>query len=361
MTKKSLKNSIVLFSTDNNEPNWIKDYRLEAYKQIDEHNHPSFGPEIKLDIELEKYFENKFIPFEYDGDGFIACDIHTAFRKYPGLIDKYYGKLISADENRYTVLNSTVFESGYFIYVYKEQKLNFPIFNKNVNCDFSKNIIIVDEDSELNIVDYCHTDALFKSDCTEVFVEKNAKCRYLNINNNSNNSTIVSLKRAKVEENGSMDWINIIEGSSIYMGYPSTILKGIRSKSNSKTLVVSANKSSINIGAKMIHEGKLTKSNVENISYVNDNSEVEVRNSINIHKNAIASTANVLNTYSSNSGTSKFDVVPKYIVSNDSSNINFRINNAEEEVNLIDYIDNNFIQLSKMNKKYLQELIKREM
>ena len=53
MTKKSLKNSIVLFSTDNNEPNWIKDYRLEAYKQIDEHNHPSFGPEIKLDIQTE--------------------------------------------------------------------------------------------------------------------------------------------------------------------------------------------------------------------------------------------------------------------------------------------------------------------
>ena len=52
MTKKSLKNSIVLFSDDNHEPSWVKDYRLSAYKQIDEHNHPSFGPEIKLDIEL---------------------------------------------------------------------------------------------------------------------------------------------------------------------------------------------------------------------------------------------------------------------------------------------------------------------
>ena len=35
---------------------------------------------------------------------------------------------------------------------------------------------------------------------TEIFVEKRATCRYLNINNNGIDSTIVSLKRAKVEE-----------------------------------------------------------------------------------------------------------------------------------------------------------------
>lgn len=359
MTKKSFKNSIILFSDDNNEPSWVKDYRLSAYKQIDEHNHPSFGPEIKLDIELDNYLENKYIPFEVEGDGFIACDIHTAFNKYPGLMEKYYGKLIDSDENRYTVLNSTVFESGYFIYVYKDQKLDFPIFNKNLNCDFSKNVIVVDENSELNVIDYCHTNSIFKSDCTEIFVEKGAKCRYLNINNNSSSSTIVSLKRARVEEYGSMDWINIIEGSSIYMGYPSTILKGKESNSTSKTLAISSNKSSINVGAKMIHEGKMTKSNIENISCVKDSSEIEVRNAVNIHKNAINSSSIVSYSYSSEGNVSKYDNVPKYTVSNDSSNINFKVfNSMEYEFNILKYIEENFIPLSKINKKYLQELIK---
>lgn len=360
MTKRSLKNSIILFSSDNNEPNWVKDYRLDAYKRIDEHNHPSFGPEIKLDIELEDYFENKFIPFEIVEDGFIACDIHTAFNKYPGLIDKYYSKLIDIDENRYTVLNSTIFESGYFIYVYKNQKLHFPIFNKNVNCDFSKNIIIVDEDAELNIVDYCCSNAKLKSDCTEIFVEKRATCRYLNINNNDIDSTIVSLKRAKVEENGNMEWINIIEGSSIYMGYPSSILKGNNSVSTSKTLVLASNKSSINVGSKMIHEGKFTKSNIEDISFVDGGSEVEVRNMINIHKCATNASALVLNSCRVAGSVSKYDNVPKYIVANDSSNINFKVGNMDNEINIIDYIEKHFISLSKLNKKYLQELIKRE-
>ena len=275
-------------------------------------------------------------------------------------MDKYYGTLIDSNENRYTVLNSTVFESGYFIYVYKNQKLDFPIFNKNLNCDFSKNVIVVDENSELNIIDYCHTDSVFKSDCTEIFVEKGAKCRYLNINNNSVDSTIVSLKRAKVEEDGSMDWINIIEGSSIYMGYPSTILKGKSSKSTSKTLALSSNKASINVGAKMIHEGKMTKSEVENISFVNDSSEVEVRNAVNIHKGAIESSASVSYSYSAEGTVSKYDNVPKYIVSNDSSNINFKVCNLyEKEFNVLKFIEENFISLSRINKKYLQDLIKR--
>ena len=48
-------------------------------------------------------------------------------------------------------------------------------------------------------------------------------------------------------------------------------------------------------------------------------------------------------------------------MSNDSSNINFKaFNSTEYEFNILKYIEDNFIPLSKINKKYLQELIKED-
>lgn len=360
MGKNNIKNKILSFSNANNEPSWLKENRIDSYKIIDDYNHPNFGPEIKLDIDLASYCENKSIPFCLEQDGFVACDIHTAFSKYKGLIDKYYSKLILNNENRYTVLNSTIFESGYFIYVFKNQKLNFPIFNQNLNCDFSKNIIIVDENAELNIIDYYGGAANFKCECTEVFVEKGAKCKYLNLNLSVEDSTIVSMKRAQVEENGIMDWVTIVNNSKIYMGYPTSILKGKKASSSSITLSLVSEHKSINVGSKMIHEGQHTNSTIKNIGYVKNNGELEVRNLVDIKSNSLNSYSNVEYEYCAKGKNSKYDNVPRYINSNDSSTICFNTNSISKlDIDIMNFIEQNFMKLTNKNKKILQELIKK--
>lgn len=361
MSKSNIKNSILLFSNDHNEPEWVKKERLNAYKKIEDYNHPSFGPEIKLDFNLNEYFENTSISFHLEEEGFIVCDIHTAFIKYKGLIEKYYGKLISSEENRYTNLNTIAFESGYFIYVFKNKKLDFPIFNRNVNCDLVRNIIIVDENSTLNFIDYNNSSSTFRGDCTEVFVEKNAKCNYLNLNMNDTESTLVSIKRALVEEKAEMNWINIITGSKIFMSYPSSILKGKKSSSTSTTLSLVDNKSSINIGAKMIHQAPFTCSTIKNIGNIVESGELETRNVVDINKEAVNSKSSVTFKYSANAKSTKYDNVPRYIVDNDSSNISFNMKNASShDLDIIKFIECNFIELSNKNKKILLNLIKRD-
>lgn len=360
MNKKDIKNSILLFSNDNNEPNWIKDYRINAYKRIDDYCHPSFGPEIKLDVDLNCYLENRALPFHIEGDGFVACDIHTAFTKYKRLVEKYYSKLILSEENRYTVLNSVVFESGYFIYVFKDKKLDFPIFNKNINCEFSRNVLIVDENSELNIIDYCNSTSNFLCDCTEVFVEKGAKCRYVNLNMTGDHSTNVSVKRAQVEENASMDWINVLAGSNVFMGYPSSVLKGKKAFSTSVTLALSGGSKSINVGSKMIHVGEETNSIIKNVSYIGSNGELEIRNLVNIKNTALNSKSSVSYECLAGGNGSKYDNVPRYIIDNDSSNIDFKVQSkCKLNMDIMEFIESHFIDLSKLNKQYLQELIKK--
>lgn len=360
MSENNIKDKILSFSNANNEPSWLKESRIDSYRIIDDYNHPSFGPEIKLDIDLVSYCGNKSIPFCLEEDGFIACDIHTAFSKYKGLVDKYYSKLILNNENRYTVLNSTVFESGYFIYVFKNQKLNFPIFNQNLNCDFSKNIIVVDENAELNIIDYYGGNANFKCECTEIFVEKGAKCKYLNLNSSDEDSTVVSIKRAQIEENGIMNWLNIVSDSKIYMGYPTSILKGRRASSSSITLSLAGENKSVNVGSKMIHEGCYTTSAIKNIGYVKNNGELEVRNLVDIKSNSIKSRSTVEYEYCANGKNSKYDNVPRYINSNDSSDICFNAKSISRlDIDLMSFIEQNFMKLTKKNKKILQELIKK--
>ena len=360
MNKSNIKNNILEFSNDNHEPEWLTRYRIEAFKKIDDYNHPSFGPEIKLDIDLNQHLENRAVTFHIEEEGFLVCDIHTAFIKYKGLIEKYYSKLITSEENRYTILNSTIFESGYFVYVFKDKKINFPIFNKNINCDFSKNIIIVDENSELNIIDYSKNNSEFRNDCTEIFVEKNSRCRYVNLNLNSNYGTVVSMKRALVGENAEMNWINVIKGSKTFMGYPSSILNGKGSKSTSITLSLITDDSSINIGSRMIHKSPFTKSKIVNISDIYGTGEIETRNLVNIDSSAEYSNSNVEFVCSSSSINSKYDNVPRYTVDNDTSSVSFNITNTSNtNSDIISFIEDNFIALSKQNKKILHELIKK--
>lgn len=360
MKETNIKKSIILFSNDNNEPSWVLEYRLKCYKKIDDYNHPSFGPEIKLDIDFNNHLENKALPFCIEKDGFVACDIHTAFLKYPKLVEDYFDKLISSEENRYTILNSTLFESGYFIYVPKKQKVLWPIINKNVNCAFTKNIIVVDEGAELSILDYSTVENKIKCDMTEIFVEKNAKCKYLNLNLDSLSSNVIAMKRAVVSEKGKIDWINIIKGGIIFMGYPSTILKGDNSSATALNFVHSYNNSSINTGCKFIHKGKNTISTLKNFADVKDGSEIEYRNSINIEKYAYNSNSTIEYTYLFDGKTAKVDTVPKYNIANDSSQISITSQSKENfSIDVINLIENNF-ELSLEIKEFIQKLINKD-
>ena len=96
----------------------------------------------------------------------------------------------------------------------------------------------------------------------EIFIKKNAKCKYSTIQNWSLDVYNLVTKRAIVEENGLMEWVDGNIGSGITMKYPSCILKGDCARGNSISIAYAKNKQYLDAGAKMIHLGKNTKSNI---------------------------------------------------------------------------------------------------
>jgi len=260
--------------------------------------------------------------------GVIFVDTDTALKKYPELFKKYFNKIVKYDDNKYSALNTSVWSGGTFIYIPKNTKLDRPlqsyfrINSKNMG-QFERTIIIVDENSELEYIEGC-TAPIYSSDSlhaavVEIYVEKNAKCRYVTIQNWAKNIYNLVTKRALVKENATMEWIDGNIGSKINMKYPCCILKGDNSKGNCISIALADKNQIQDTGAKMIHLGKNTKSNIVSKSIARNKGIANYRGLVKITKNATNSYSSVKCDTILLDDISKSDTIPININNNKSS------------------------------------------
>ena len=359
-----------------NEPKWMTEFRINAYKKFVELKNPIFGPEIKLDFSIINYYkkmddkihndwnelptniketfdkiglpeaEKKYLAgvgAQYESEAIyhnmikelkeknvIFCDTDTALKKYPDLFKEYFNKLVKYDENKYTALNGAVWSGGTFIYIPPYTKLDRPlqsyfrINSKNMG-QFERTIIIVDEGSELHYMEGCtaptYTSDSLHAAVVEIYVKKNAKCRYTTIQNWSSDVYNLVTKRAIVEEDGLMEWVDGNIGSKVTMKYPSCILKGDNSRGSSISIAYAKKGQYLDAGAKMIHIGKNTQSNIVSKSIAESGGVSNYRGTTKISNNAINSSASIKCDTILLDNLSKSDTIPKNIVLNNSSNL----------------------------------------
>lgn len=369
-------NKVIEISNIKKEPAWMKDFRINAYKKFKELNNPKFGPELKIDFDIINYYkkiddkihnnwkevpkearetfckiglpdaEKKYLAGvgaqfeseviyhnmikELEEKNVIFCDTDTALKNYPELFKEYFNNLVKYDENKYTALNGAVWSGGTFIYIPPKTKLDRPlqsyfrINSKNMG-QFERTIIIVDEDSELHYMEGCtaptYTSDSLHAAVVEIYVKKNAKCRYTTIQNWSSDVYNLVTKRAIVEESGTMEWIDGNIGSKINMKYPSCILNGEYAKGNCISIAVSKENQIQDTGAKMIHLAPHTKSNIISKSIALNGGIADYRGTVNITKNAHHSKSYIKCDTIILDEKSKSDTIPQNKVANKTSNI----------------------------------------
>ncbi len=332
-----------------NEPEWMLNFRLKAYKAFLTLSLPKWGPDLSfLDFnkfiyyskyQTEKKKEWKDLPekirntFEklnvseqeakflngmetqLDSEmvysqifeetkkkNVILTDLDSAVKQYPELVQKYLGKLVYSNEHKFSALNSAVWSGGTFIYVPKNTHVELPLHtyfrinNKNVG-QFERTLIIVDDNSSLQYIEGC-TAPVYSEDnlhaaVVEVYVGKNAKMQYTTIQNWSDNVLNLVTKRAIVEENGYMSWIDGNLGSRINMKYPATILKGQHASAECISIAVSHNDVNQDTGAKMIHLAPNTRSTIISKTIASGNGIANYRGMVEIRKNATNSYSHV--------------------------------------------------------------------
>lgn len=359
------------------EADWIKAFRLKGYEIFEKTSMPEFGPKIDLDFSKIIYYKSnkqdqsladnwnnilKPVRDELDELGVIESESHlggmgvqyeseviyhnmlkeitekkviftsieNAMRDYPELVKKYFGKIVGANENKFTALNAAVFSGGSFIYIPKNTTLDRPlqsyfrINSKNMG-QFERTLIIVDDNSSLHYVEGCtaptYSESSLHAAVVEIYVGKNSKCRYSTVQNWAKNVYNLVTKRALVDESGTMEWIDGNIGSRVTMKYPCCVLKGDNSSGTCITISVAKNNQVQDSGARMIHIGKNTKSNIVSKSIAQDGGNATYRGKVQINNSAENSESMVKCDTLILDEISKSDTIPVNSCGNLSSNI----------------------------------------
>lgn len=393
MIKKGLnKSKVIEISKIKKEPKWMQEFRVNSYLKFEELSNPSFGPELKINFDDITYYkkvgkseqdwdkvpkevkdtfnklgiieaEQKYlagIGAQYESESIyhnmikeltdknvIFCDADTALREHPDIFKKYFNKLVKYDENKYTALNGAVWSGGTFIYIPPHTKLDRPLQSyfriNSVNMgQFERTIIIVDEDSDLHYMEGCtaptYSEDSLHAAVVEIYVGKNAKCRYTTIQNWSSNVYNLVTKRAIVEENGLMEWIDGNIGSKTNMKYPSCILNGPYAKGRCISIAVASKDQIQDAGARMIHLAPNTTSEIISKSIAANGGDATYRGKVKITKDAINSKSTVKCDTIILDDISRSDTIPDNVVCNDSSNINHEATVSKISVEKLFYL-----------------------
>ena len=304
-------------SDKKNDPQWMRDFRLKALEVYHKTDIPNWGPDIsdlnmdnivtyvkpktkmsadweEVPEDIKNTFEKLGIPeaerkslagvgAQYDSElvyhnlqeevaakGVVYSDIESALHgPYGEMIEKHFMKLVPPTDHKFAALHGAVWSGGSFVYVPKGVNVEIPLqsyfrLNAPGAGQFEHTLIIVDEGAELHFIEGCsapkYNVANLHAGCVELFVGKNAKLRYSTIENWSKNMYNLNTTRARVEENGIMEWVSGSFGSHISYLYPMTILKGDNSRVEFTGVTFAGAGQNLDTGAKMVHIGKDTSS-----------------------------------------------------------------------------------------------------
>ena len=235
---------IRLISAKKNEPEWLLEFRLKAYRYWLTMEMPAWAhltiPEIdyqaisyyadptkkkegpksmdEVDPELIKTFNKLGIPLEEQmalsgmavdavmdsvsvkttfketllEKGIIFCSFSEAVREHPDLVKKYLGSVVGPRDNFFAALNSAVFSDGSFVYIPKgvrcpmELSTYFRINAANTG-QFERTLIVADDDSYVSYLEGCtapmRDENQLHAAIVEIVVHDRAEVKYSTVQN----------------------------------------------------------------------------------------------------------------------------------------------------------------------------------
>ncbi len=234
---------IRLISAKKEEPEWLLDFRLRAYRYWLTQQPPTWGhvhlPEIdyqaisyyadptrktgggekkEIDPELMHTFDKLGIPLEermalagvavdavmdsvsvkttfkekLQEKGIIFCSISEAVRENPELVRKYLGSVVPYRDNYFAALNSAVFSDGSFVYIPRGVRCPMELstyfrINARGTGQFERTLIVCDEGGYVSYLEGCtapmRDENQLHAAIVEIVVEKDAEVKYSTVQN----------------------------------------------------------------------------------------------------------------------------------------------------------------------------------
>ncbi len=208
---------------------------------------------------------------EFEKEGVVFLDMDSAVKEYPELVKKHFASVIPYTDNKFAALNSAVWSGGSFIYVPKGKKVDTPLqayfrINARNMGQFERTLIIADEGSDVHYIEGCtaptySTDSLHAA-VVELIALDNARIRYSTIQNWSANVLNLVTKRAAAHKNAVVEWVDGNIGSKFTMKFPCVLLKGEGAHGEVLSIAMAGDGQHQDSGAKMFHLAPNTTSRI---------------------------------------------------------------------------------------------------
>ena len=240
---KGLNEDIIrMISARKEEPEWLLEFRLDAFRKWQAMEQPRWGhldlPDIdyqdiiyyaapkkdserpkEIDPALAETFEKLGIPLRerealagvvavdavFDSvsvattfrqtlseKGIIFCSFSEAVKEHPDLVRKYLASVVPVGDNYFAALNSAVFSDGSFCYVPKGVKCPMELssyfrINAAGTGQFERTLIVADEGAQLSYMEGCtapmRDENQLHAAVVEIIVEKDADVKYSTVQN----------------------------------------------------------------------------------------------------------------------------------------------------------------------------------
>jgi Fe-S cluster assembly protein SufB len=337
-------------SASKGEPAWMLERRLKALAMFKRAPMPAWGPDLsKLDLDRITYFvrpdaeesqswatvpekiretfEKLGIPeaerralsgvgAQYDSEvvyhnlkkewedkGVVFENMDEAVRKHPELVRRYFmTDCIPPHDHKFIMLHAAVWSGGTFIYVPPGVKVTVPLqayfrMNAERGGQFEHTLIIADKGSEVQYIEGCSAPRWnansIHAGCVELHVHEGARVRYSSVENWSKNTYNLNTKRAVVDKDGVVEWINGNMGSGTTMLYPCSILRGEGAQSHALGVAFAGPGQEQDTGSKVIHAAPNTASTIRAKSISKGGGVSTYRGHVGVTRAAVGAKAGV--------------------------------------------------------------------
>ncbi len=236
--------------------------------------------------------------------GVIFCPISEAIARYPELLQRYLGSVVSNCDNFFAALNAAVFSDGSFVYVPPGVRCPMELstyfrINAAKTGQFERTLIIADCDSYVSYLEGCtapvRDDNQLHAAVVELIALDRAEIKYSTVQNwypgdAEGRGGIYNFVTKRGDCRGvasHISWTQLETGSAITWKYPSTILRGDGSHSEFYSVAITNNYQQADTGSKMIHLGRDTRSLIISKGISAGHSSNSYRGLVNIARNAV--------------------------------------------------------------------------
>ncbi len=240
---------------------------------------------------------------EWEKLGVIFLDMDSGLREHEDIVKQYFATLIPAADNKFAALNSAVWSGGSFVYVPKGVHVDIPLqayfrINAENMGQFERTLIIVEEGASVHYVEGCtapiYSSNSLHSAVVEIFVHKNARCRYSTIQNWSTDVYNLVTKRAVAYEGATMEWIDGNLGSKVTMKYPAVYMMGPKAHGEILSVAFAGKGQHQDAGGKVVHAAPYTSSKIVSKSISKDGGRASYRGLLRVARGAHHSKSNVV-------------------------------------------------------------------